>query len=187
MLDRCNQVTHYSTNMFENETGCNATSANCWETNVKYAYFILDMPIALLGIVTNILNLVVLNQRPFSIKVTAYTLLVALAVADLLTCTIIFPITFCRCIKPTEKWHMYLQQFYDVYIYLPLANTFATASMWLTLVVSIERYGFVVHAFSSKKYWTRRVTNSAITFCYFDAFAINFPDIVYVRHVWEKL
>ena len=72
---------------------CTVTVAICWESDHEpIGYFYLQMPIALMGVVTNTLNLIVLHHKTFKTKVTACTLLVAMAIADLVACSVIFPI-----------------------------------------------------------------------------------------------
>ena len=155
---------------------CNITVSTCWENNYEQkGYFFLHMPIALMGVVTNTLNLIVLHHKTFKTKVTAYTLLVAMAIADLVGCAVIFPISFCRCLEPIEEWHCYLQQFYDVYIFLPFANGFGTISIWLMVVASLERYMSVAHPLKARKVWTCRFTKCTILACYVCGFAISMP------------
>ena len=76
----------------------------------------------------------------FQTKTAAITLLRGLATSDIMVCLLVFPIAFCRCIDTDQLWRKYFKTYYEVYVYLPLANTFATSSLWLVVVVSVERY-----------------------------------------------
>ena len=148
----------------------------CWDNELeRYGYLGLLMPIALMGLITNTFSIFVLMQNPFKARVTAYTLLRAMAVTDFIACLLIFPIGLCRCIEPTETWQIYMQQFYEVYIYLPIANGFITVSIYLMMVVSIERYMSVAYALTAKHIWTRRFTSLVILGCYVSGLVINIP------------
>ena len=167
-------------------SSCNNSISLCWQSKLEpYGYFCLHMPCALMGIVTNTLTLLVFHQRPFQARVTAYTLLQAMAVMDFITCFLILPIGFCRCIEPSEQWETYVQQFYDIYIYLPLCNTFGTASVFLTMFVSIERYMSVAHALKAKKLWSSRFTSLVIVMCLLCGFVINMP-YFFLREISEE-
>ena len=134
------------------------------------------MPIAIMGIITNILNLLVLHHQQFRVRVTAFTLLRAMAVADLCACLTIFPIGLCRCIYPTGgTWQTHLQQFYEIYIYLPLSNWFGCSSVWLTTVVSFERYFCVAYPIKAKYMWTLPVARWIIGGIFFSAFLMYLP------------
>ena len=155
---------------------CNETIPLCWETHWEQrGYLFIHMPMAITGIMTNILNLIVLHQKPFRIKVTAFTLLRAMACADLFTCCTVLPIGLCRCLEPHEQWHTYLQQFYEVYIYLPIANWFGTVSVWLTMVVTIERYMSVAHAIVAKNLWSPSMAHWIIAALYLAGLLMNMP------------
>ena len=96
--------------------------------------------------------------------------------ADLMACVTIFPIGLCRCIDPgDELWKSYLQQFFEIYIYLPLSNWFGCVSVWLTTVVSFERYFCVAYPLKAKYLWTSQITRCIIIGIYISGFLMYLP------------
>lgn len=109
------------------------------ETMEHIGYVYIIPVICSIGFILNIFNLTVLCG-PY-LKGSSYTYLTALAVADGLTCLIVFPIGFVRCSNCLEETTTAnLRVFYEIYIYLPLANVTATCSAWITVALSMDRY-----------------------------------------------
>ena len=98
-----------------------------------------------LGIVFNCIILFVFTKSTFRSQMTASTLsyLTGLAIADLLTASLILPIGFVRCIEATSWDMQYFFNFYEKYIYRPFANIFMTSSVWTTLTITTERFVFL--------------------------------------------
>ena len=166
-----------SANTTDNETECVIHFPACFESEVEFiGYMYIDAPLNFLGIVTNILNLLVLTKPPFMVRVTAFTFLRGMAVADLLACSFIFPIGFCRCFPPGDiSWKGYMQQFYDVYIYLPLANWCGCVSTWITVASSLERFMCVAFVVKSRQFWTPSRARLIVFVIFAASFLLNMP------------
>jgi hypothetical protein len=157
---------------------CSVVPPLCWDSRLEsIGYLYIHLPIAVMGIVTNILNLLVLQHAQFRARVTVFTLLQAMALADLCACVTIFPIGLCRCIEPDAggAWQTHLQQFYEIYIYLPLSNWFGCCSVWLTSVVSFERYFCVAYPLKAKQVWTVRLARVIIAAIFVSSLLMYVP------------
>lgn len=95
------------------------------------------------GMVTNILNLVVLtnNQLPES----PYTYLTGLACTDFSSLMLSF-----IYMKFSMDSHTYEWRFFDAYIFIGLVNVFTTSSIWITVQLTVERFLFVRHPLWAK-------------------------------------
>ena len=155
-------------------SNCNVTeSSGC--TDVEYiGYIYFHTPIALIGVILNSLNLAVFTRNKFKGCGSTYTYLTALAVADLMTCLLAWPIGIMRCVPHTYTWQHYFREIYEIYIYIPIVNSFATASVWLTVIVSMERYFFISRP-SASCLSSKKITKWAIAAISVCAFLINFP------------
>ena len=103
----------------------------------KICYKYIGPTICAIGILCNIMNLLVLTQR--QLKESPYTYLTGLALTDLgaLTFSFIFMVG-------SYKSTQYFWKFYDAYIFMPLSNVCSNSSVWITVVLTIERF-LVVH------------------------------------------
>ncbi len=63
--------------------------------------------------------------------------------ADMMSSIMLVPIGFLRCLHPTTDGEKLFWNVYEVVLFLPLANTFITSSIWITLVISVERCVFI--------------------------------------------
>ena len=63
--------------------------------------------------------------------------------ADMMSSIMLIPIGFLRCLHPTTHGEKLFWNIYEVVLFLPLANTFITSSVWITLIISVERCVFI--------------------------------------------
>lgn len=91
-------------------------------------YTIVLPTICAVGIVLNVLNITVLCRKPLNTSVI-YTYLGMIAIADLITLTLVAPIGLARCSYCGTDGT--IPHMYEMYIYMPLANSSATTSIWL--------------------------------------------------------
>lgn len=126
-----------------------AVVALCVAERIGYA---LAVPtIACAGILLNIFNLVVLSTKRF--PESSYSYLAALAVADLLSLCFFAVNGIGRGNYPDD----YAWRVFEVYVYFPLGHSTTTASVLLTVTVTVERYAFIYHPMKSKA-WCNQVT-----------------------------
>lgn len=95
------------------------------------------------GMITNILNLAVLtsNQLPES----PYTYLIGLATTDFTALLL----SFMYMVFSMESG-AYVWKFYDAYIFIGVVNVCTTASIWITVQLTVERFLFVRHPLWAK-------------------------------------
>ena len=129
--------------------------------------------ITCVGVVTNILNLTVFVDRKSKLNGTTFTLLKALATADFFVCVMCVPAGISRCVPYRHHWEIALRQVYEIYILIPVSNSFAAASGWLTVILAVERY--IAVRFLNGPSFRRISTWVCIILTYLCAFAINVP------------
>lgn len=116
------------------------------DTNIPLSTLIYDHlgPIVcVFGMITNILNLIVLtnNQLPES----PYTYLTGLACTDFSALMLSF-----IYMKFSRHSVAYAWRFYDAYIFIGLVNVCTTSSVWITVQLTVERFLFVRHPLWAK-------------------------------------
>ena len=105
-------------------------------------YLFLVPFICIFGIVGNILTLVVLVRGKFCGG--AFVYLKGLATFDLLSLVFILPISLVRC--PVCNFEdRYALRIYEAYIYICIGDIFLKASVWTTLLLTIERCLVIVY------------------------------------------
>ena len=155
---------------------CSSGAPVCYQDASQFtAYIAFMVPIGLVGVVLNAITLGVLCSKTFRSPVAAVLLLRALAVSDLMTCLIAFPIGFCRCIYTEEEFLVSLAIYYEAKLYLPIGNIFATSSLWLVVAVSAERCIGLVRPLKHKVYCTQGNAKKAILVIFLSALIINIP------------
>lgn len=89
-----------------------------------------------IGIIGNIINYVVLSNR--RLKKGSYLYLKALTLFDLMA--LVFSIPYMVVgVRSSDYFWMW----YSVYIFLPMVNFFTACSVWITVVMGIDRFIFV--------------------------------------------
>ncbi|XP_061181012.1 probable G-protein coupled receptor B0563.6 [Saccostrea echinata] len=100
--------------------------------------------ICAIGIIGNIINYIVLSNR--RLKKGSYMYLKALTLFDLMA--LLFSIPYMLLgVGSTD----YFWIWYSLYIFLPMVNFFTTCSIWITVVMGIDRFFFV-----RNPKWSRR-------------------------------
>ena len=105
----------------------------------------LSMPIAIIGIMTNVVSFIVLATQKH--RLTTTVLLQALAVADslVLVCTLLMrslPVLHTL----TESLGSYITAFPQIFVYLyPAVFFIRLTDTWLTILLTIDRYIAVCH------------------------------------------
>ena len=163
----------------ENCSRGNFSLSTCSTTAEYIGYIYIYTPIVMAGCLLNITNIVVFHYTKVKSKTMTY--LMVLAVFDLLTLSIAVPLGITRCLPTDVSWEQWMRAIYEIYLFLPFANFFATVSIWTTVVMSIDRY---IHVRQSK---TAQIAHPVTTRCQritilviiLGAAAINLPFVFY--------
>ncbi|KAI0236553.1 FMRFamide receptor [Lamellibrachia satsuma] len=114
----------------------------------------LSMPIAIIGIMTNVVSFIVLATQKH--RLTTTVLLQALAVADslVLVCTLLMrslPVLHTL----TESLGSYITAFPQIFVYLyPAVFFIRLTDTWLTILLTIDRYIAVCHPLQAQRVCT---------------------------------
>ncbi len=100
-------------------------------------YLAIMCPIAIIGILTNVVTFRLFSHKCFS--TVTFKFLRLIAISDCFICIIVVPYCLTSYTPAFNEIDMYFRNFYLAYIYLPLANFLITISMYLNLLVSLER------------------------------------------------
>ena len=156
-------------------------AVNCTVTRIKgcpieyrVGYNVIYLFLCVLGIVTNILNLIVLSSRRFRINSSSFTYMRGLAVFDWLTCVLSIPYGIAKCNIMTRTGVL-LFRFYICFIYFPIVSATGACSVFITLAMSIDR--LVQLKLPFLKMGTKSSRNAAITtaLLYFSSQIIHMP------------
>jgi hypothetical protein len=102
-----------------------------------YCYLFIMCPLAIIGIVLNIICLLVFKNKCFTSVTFRYLRLIALS--DFFICLVIIPYCITAYTQPFNKYDLYLRHFYLAYVFIPGANMAINLSTFLNLLVTIER------------------------------------------------
>ncbi|XP_052815864.1 FMRFamide receptor-like [Mya arenaria] len=106
-------------------------------------YNILGPTVCAFGMLTNIINLVVLTNN--DLPESPYTYLTGLACADF--GALILSFIFMMFSKDN---YTYLWRIFDAYIFIGLVNVCTTSSIWITVQLTVERFLFIRHPMWAK-------------------------------------
>ncbi|CAH1778826.1 unnamed protein product [Owenia fusiformis] len=136
----------------------------------RVVFTFINPCICIFGIICNIFNLLVLTRK--RLHESPYSYLTGLAVADLSTLTLTFIHgTFSRASDDTSyEWKVF-----DVKVYFPLANMTSTTGIFITVVLTLERFIFVRYPLHAKDICTKTIAQRAIIITYLVACLINIP------------
>ena len=137
--------------------------------------------ICVFGILCNLLNLLILT-RP-KLKESPYTYLLGLAVCDLCVLMIVIVAVISRRIGKG----VYVWQFYKAFIFLPFGNMFTNSSIWITVLLTIERWISVTFPLQAKKLCTKQLARGTIVGIVGIMFVINIPRFFCRDIVKEKI
>ena len=139
-------VPTFSLCLEENLNMNNCSNYDVCTSKIEEVGYLYILPcICGIGIFSNSLILFVFSKSQFNSKMTSSTLtyLTALALADGLSCLFTLPETFIRCVDTMNKNVQQFYNFYEEYIYYPVCGAVVTTSVWITLVLTVERFTFV--------------------------------------------
>ncbi|KAK0047221.1 neuropeptide FF receptor 2 [Biomphalaria pfeifferi] len=138
--------------------------------------------LSLLGIVTNILNIIVLSKHSF--QETTNILLLSLSVCDLL-CSLFQPVRKVHCIA--ERFHpvfgLTLKSFTTVYFFL-LPDIFVSVSILHTAVISAERLVAVCFPLHVSRIFTPCRVKWTILFIYVFSIGLLSPALFISEFTW---
>ena len=119
--------------------------------------------------VLNVINIVVL--RDARLKESSYTYLAGLAVAD-----------FCSLlmfgVNGVGRGHFpdqYGWKVFDIFVYFPVCLTTTSASVFLIVTVTVERFLFLYHPISSRSWCTRRAARRVVAVVWLVSVLVNIP------------
>ncbi|KAH3778655.1 FMRFamide receptor-like [Dreissena polymorpha] len=103
----------------------------------------LGPSVCIFGMLTNIINLIVLTNN--DLPESPYTYLTGLATVDFGALLLSFVY-----MKFSKDVFSYEWRFFDAYIFIGLVNICTTSSIWITVQLTVERYLFVRHPLWAK-------------------------------------
>ena len=136
-------------------TNCSREVLSRTSMEVGYAYVMTF--ITLLGIFTNIMNILILSRRFF--KGSPFSYMYGLSYVDLVSCSLALPMALIRGISNDDQEPV--RMFYRNFIYVPVVNTFATCSVWTTVAMSLERLIVI----SNPMLTVKQITPYAVIVC----------------------
>lgn len=119
----------------ESETGCKLVTS--YYELEAYCYLFIMCPLAVIGIVLNLISLRVFRDKSFNTVTFKYLRLITLT--DFFICIIIIPYCLTSYTQPFNKYDLFIRHLYLAYLYIPGANFAINLSMLLNLLVTIER------------------------------------------------
>ncbi|KAF0289347.1 putative G-protein coupled receptor B0563.6 [Amphibalanus amphitrite] len=115
------------------------------------AYNIIVPTVSACGVLGNILNLLVLTRG--QMKAPIYIYFTTLAVADLVTCLLVFFSGIAKGAAAASFWW----QVFEVYFYLGIGSISTTVSIATIVMVTVERLILIRNGQSAKTYCTREM------------------------------
>ncbi|KAK8399505.1 hypothetical protein O3P69_003530 [Scylla paramamosain] len=137
------------------------------------AYSVVAPVIISFGILTNVLNLVVLS-RP-SLRGPTFKYLMWLAVANLLVCVVLLPFTLHSHATPVP----YAAALYFAHIEVPVGNALIASSVYIVVGLSIDRFVAVCYPRTYRNLHSHYVASVRIAFSFIIAFIIYIPMAFY--------
>lgn len=111
-------------------------------------YLAIMCPIAFIGLFSNVFTFRVFLDKSFNSITFKYLKLIT--IIDFLICLTVIPYCLTSYTRAFNYVDLYLRNFYLAYIYFPMANLLITLSMYLNLLVTIER--LISVGWPTKKY-----------------------------------
>ena len=170
---------NYTHNMSDSMVG-EVVSDTKWMKDVQYVLnYRVVVAIALLGIIGNILNMVVLTRRSMTINMSsrmeksANVGLMALALSDFFFCLVLLP----SAVQTQQSMFQAPLGFHAIYSTYKSAvvNIFIMSSTWLTVVMAISRYLAICHPLQARGLIGTRVTKSSICIVFIYCVLCNLP------------
>jgi hypothetical protein len=135
--------------------------------------FYVMFPVAIVGIFCNILSLAVLS-RDDTMNPTTSLMLRQLAAADLLNILFIIPVTFMWNLQGSETYNNIVTPLL-YYIFFPLQGMSFTASVWIEVFLTGERYVAICYPLRINQISTIRRVRIAVSVVWIVAVSLNLP------------
>jgi hypothetical protein len=100
-------------------------------------YLAIMCPIAFIGLFTNTITFKIFMDKTFNSVTFKYLKLIA--ITDFFICLTVIPYCLTSYTQAYNHYDLFARNFYLAYIYLPITNILITLSMYLNLLVTIER------------------------------------------------
>ncbi len=100
-------------------------------------YLAIMCPIAFIGLFTNTITFKIFMDKTFNSVTFKYLKLIA--ITDFFICLTVIPYCLTSYTQAYNYYDLFARNFYLAYIYLPITNILITLSMYLNLLVTIER------------------------------------------------
>ena len=159
----------------DSDENCTEYTPFCGYRTAEYFGMVyVHTPITLFGFVTNILNLVVFTRARPKMEQwgSLYVFFFSLAVVDLGIMIVAAPWGPVSCLPSTSGSRS--SEIYRIYVFTPIANFFATTSVWITTTMTIERY-LAIRKLSCRRQFTSSHARVAVTSLVGAAFVLNLP------------
>lgn len=111
-------------------------------------YLAIMCPIAIIGLFSNVITFRIFLDKNFNSVTFKYLKLIT--IIDFLICLTVIPYCLTSYTQAFNYYDLFLRNIYLAYIYLPMANLLITLSMYLNLLVTIER--LISVGWPTKKY-----------------------------------
>jgi hypothetical protein len=167
----------------ENDT---ASSGQTAFNSVNYYFYTIGLPIVCaFGIFGNVLNLIVLTRKQLQksmdrMEKSAHLGLLALAVVDMLFCTIALPTSFLRRSFMYTSLDSFALVYFEMY-QLSLLNVFLFCSNWLTVVMASARYLAICHPLHARGFIGLRGTRIGIAVVFIASVLLNIPQFFHFK------
>ena len=117
----------------------------CSDCVVFYGHVYFLTTFASVGVILNLISLFVFYRHSFKIDIehNTWIYLIGLAVADTLTCLIFIIVGPLKCLHHKNNILQMVWNTYKTFFFWPLTYTFGTVSVWITMVISVDRCLFV--------------------------------------------
>ncbi|XP_018008573.1 uncharacterized protein LOC108666248 isoform X2 [Hyalella azteca] len=145
----------------------------------QIAYNVVAPIIIIFGLLSNIINLLVLS-RP-TLRGPTFRYLKWLAVANLLVCAILLPFAFHSHDTPVP----YMAAFYLAHVEIPIGNALMAASVYIVVGLSIDRFVAVCYPRKYRNLYRHHVATVRIAMSFVVAFIIYIPMMVFHQRVEE--
>ncbi|CAH8832489.1 unnamed protein product [Trichobilharzia szidati] len=151
------------------------------ENNIEiYSTLFVQTTVCIIGAILNILNVIVLSRRQF--EATPYLFMTALSLTDTGILLVHLPSGMVRCgqhfqICQSEGYKQFrvILLYYTTYIGFGLGNILEASSVWITVLISAERYIIMKWQHLGKLFFTRRQGKWQILFTVCLAVVFNSP------------
>ncbi|CAH8458678.1 unnamed protein product [Schistosoma haematobium] len=151
------------------------------ENNIEiYSAFFVQTTICIIGAILNIINVIVLSHKQF--EATPYLFMTALSLTDTGILLVHLPSGWARCgtqlrICQTEIYKQFrvILLYYVTYIGFGLGNILEASSVWITVLISAERYIIMKWPHLGKLYFARYQGKWQVFITVCIAVVFNFP------------